>query len=137
MNSLYPEVSRRAGRRCEYCHAPESVFNFRFEVEHILPSADGGSDDLPNLCLACRACNSFKGAFTHGIDSESGETVSLFHPRRDGWEEHFVFNAATFEIHGLTPVGRATVERLRFNDIFQLEARPRWMALNLFPDHQE
>jgi hypothetical protein len=133
VNSLYPEVSRRAGRRCEYCHAPEAVFNFRFEVEHIFPSADGGSNQFSNLCLACRACNSFKGAFMQGVDPESGETVLLFHPRQDVWDEHFAFDAASYEIRGLTPVGRATVERLRFNDVFQLEARPRWMILSFFP----
>ena len=37
MNPQYAEVARRAGHRCEYCHAPEVIFNFPFEVEHILP----------------------------------------------------------------------------------------------------
>jgi hypothetical protein len=34
MNPLYARVAARAGDRCEYCHAPEAVFNFPFEVEH-------------------------------------------------------------------------------------------------------
>lgn len=33
MNLHYTLVGRRAGHRCEYCHAPEAVFNFPFEVE--------------------------------------------------------------------------------------------------------
>lgn len=37
MNSRYALVSARAGHRCEYCHAPEAIFNFPFEVEHALP----------------------------------------------------------------------------------------------------
>jgi len=35
MNSFYTLVADRAAHRCEYCHAPELVFNFPFEVEHI------------------------------------------------------------------------------------------------------
>jgi HNH endonuclease len=52
VNALYPLVAERAVYRCEYCHAPEIIFNFPFEVEHILPQARGGSDDLNNLALA-------------------------------------------------------------------------------------
>ena len=57
MNAHYPEVARRAGHRCEYCRAPEAVFNFPFEVEHVIPTSHGGADEDGNLCLACRACN--------------------------------------------------------------------------------
>jgi hypothetical protein len=51
MNPAYPEVASRAGHRCEYCHAPEVIFNFPFEVEHVIPIARGGSDALQNLAL--------------------------------------------------------------------------------------
>src|SRR5262249_23072251 len=61
MTPNYPAVARRAGHRCEYCHAPEAVFNFPFEVEHVRPACHGGADDESNLCLACRACNVRKG----------------------------------------------------------------------------
>jgi hypothetical protein len=54
MNPHYPLVARRADHRCEYCRAPEAVFNFPFEVEHVVPSSRGGADDESNLCLACR-----------------------------------------------------------------------------------
>lgn len=37
MNPYYTLVADRAAHRCEYCRAPEIVFNFPFEVEHILP----------------------------------------------------------------------------------------------------
>ena len=37
MNPLYAPVAARAAHRCEYCRAPEVIFNFRFEVEHIIP----------------------------------------------------------------------------------------------------
>jgi 5-methylcytosine-specific restriction endonuclease McrA len=61
MNPHYPTVARRAGHRCEYCRAPEAVFNFPLEVEHILSTSRGSTDEEANLCLACRACNVWKG----------------------------------------------------------------------------
>ena len=66
MNARYPAIAERATYRCEYCHAPESIFNFPFEIEHIYPQARGGSDDLDNLALSCRACNLFKSDFETG-----------------------------------------------------------------------
>lgn len=58
MNPLYLQVAERANHRCEYCHAPEVVFNFPFEVEHIIPIAKRGKTDLDNLALACRSTRS-------------------------------------------------------------------------------
>jgi hypothetical protein len=40
MNPKYAFVALRAGHRCEYCHAPEVVFNSLFEVEHIGATVD-------------------------------------------------------------------------------------------------
>jgi hypothetical protein len=133
VNPSYPEVAQRAERRCEYCRAPETVFNFRFEVEHILPRVDRGPDELPNLALSCGACNSYKRDFTSALDPESGEVVPLFHPRREIWAEHFFFDDESLELRGLTPQGRATVVRLKMNDAFQIEARARWVQSELYP----
>ena len=30
-------VRERAGRRCEYCRAPEEVTGSRYQIDHILP----------------------------------------------------------------------------------------------------
>lgn len=49
--NLYPDVAQRADHLCEYCHAPEVLFNSRFPVDHIIPRVFGGSDDLENLAL--------------------------------------------------------------------------------------
>jgi HNH endonuclease len=61
MNSNYILVADRANHRCEYYHAPELVFNFPFEVEHIIPVSRKGADSEENLALACRSCNLRKG----------------------------------------------------------------------------
>lgn len=46
------------GRKCAYCDA-EGV---PLEKEHIVPRSRGGSNRVSNLTLACRPCNSDKGA---------------------------------------------------------------------------
>lgn len=133
MNPAYPAVATRARHRCEYCRAPEEIFNFRFEIEHVAPQAAGGSDDVDNLALACRACNAYKSVFVTGIDPESRREVYLFNPRKESWQEHFQFDLQTYTIQGRTACGRATVERLCFNEDYQCAARVRWVLLELFP----
>lgn len=133
MNPHYAETAARAGHRCEYCHAPEAVFNFPFEVEHIVPVSRGGAPAAENLALACRSCNLRKGDQVSGIDAVTGRESRFFHPRQDPWETHFRANDETGEIIGLTPIGRATADRLMLNGEFQLAARRQWLRLGLFP----
>jgi 5-methylcytosine-specific restriction endonuclease McrA len=90
MNPHYPSVSHRAGHRCEYCHAPEAIFNLPFEIEHIVPVSRGGDDDETNLALACRSCNLYKANHVSGVNEAGEATVRLFHPRQDVWAEHSV-----------------------------------------------
>src|SRR5437867_3650299 len=109
MNPLYPLLAQRAGHRCEYCRAPEAIFNFPFEVEHIIPSSRDGSDDEANCALACRSCNLYKSDQIDGLDEPTKEVVRLFHPRQDRWDEHFRIEGESGTILGLTSTGRATV----------------------------
>jgi hypothetical protein len=48
-------------------------------------------------------------------DPLTGRRAPLFNPRRDTWEEHFRWSNDLLQIIGLTPTGRATEARLRFN----------------------
>lgn len=133
MNARYVRVAARARHRCEYCHAPERVFNFPFEVEHFIPPVRGGSHADDNLALACRSCNVRKGTYIESTDPVTREGVALFHPRQHVWEDHFSVEAATGTLIGRTPLGRATVARLLMNSAAQLEARRLWIQLGLFP----
>ena len=133
MNKFYIRVALRAGYRCEYCHAPERVFNFAFEVEHIYPQSLGGLDALENLALACESCNLYKGNLTSVWDEASQQMVSLFHPRQNTWSEHFEWDSSSETLQGKTAVGRVTVQRLRFNSDFQSRARQLWLQMGLFP----
>jgi 5-methylcytosine-specific restriction endonuclease McrA len=46
------------GRQCSYCGAK----NVPLEIEHMQARANGGTDRVSNLCLACKSCNIKKGA---------------------------------------------------------------------------
>lgn len=134
MNPNYPSVAERAEHRCEYCHAPEVIFNVPFEVDHIVPLARGGADESSNWALACRVCNLRKLDAVDATDPATGRRVPLFNPREQTWEDHFeVQQEAPFRIAGKTPIGRATIERLQLNSSLQLAAREQWVTLGLFP----
>jgi hypothetical protein len=133
MNPHYSTDSRRAGRRCEYCKAPEIVSNFGFEIDHIDPVSNEGTHEIGNLSLACRACNSRKRDRRSALDEQTGMIVSLFHPRNDRWQDHFRHDLEKGTILGLTSCGRATVSALDLNHPQQISARFLWMKYGLFP----
>ena len=58
------EVFKRDNFTCRYCNrtTPDVVL----EVDHIVPVADGGSNDEINLVTACWECNSGKSAIPLG-----------------------------------------------------------------------
>ena len=127
---LYPQVARRANARCEYCLAPEELSGKEFHVEHIVPLAKGGADDLENLALACFRCNFSKGVAQAGQLHPRGRRVRLFNPRIDDWNACFDFVLAPDEevvrIHGRNDIGRVTVARLSMNAAHAIRARWKW-----------
>jgi len=48
-------------------------------------------------------------------DPLSGDQVRLFHPRQERWSNHFAWNEDFTLLLGLTPTGRATIEKLKLN----------------------
>jgi len=133
MNPRYRLVAQRAAHCCEYCGAPEALFNFAFEVEHVFPTMRGGRDEASNWALACRSCNLHKSSHTDGLDPESQTSVRLFHPRQDRWSDHFRLDVLNGRLAGLTSIGRATVNRLRMNSPAQVVARSQWSRLQMYP----
>lgn len=66
---------------------------------------------------------------------DDGQTVRLFNPRADLWAEHFRWSAAEWGIlEGLTPIGRATIDRLRMNAPGLVNTRRLLAALGVAPD---
>ena len=102
-------------------------------VDHITPLSYGGVTDIDNLCLACFHCNSYKSDFRIGIDLETHLESPLFNPRLDRWSEHFLWVNVGMELTGLTPVGRATISRLRMNRPEIVTARSAWIKAGMHP----
>jgi HNH endonuclease len=85
-------------------------------MDHLLPQSLGGSDDETNLALSCHRCNERHYNFVTAIDPKTQTTVALFNPRQQSWADHFVWLEGGLKILGVTAVGRATCEKLDFND---------------------
>ena len=57
-------LAERDGRECHYCGTKLGLGKSarrRTNIDHIVPQSQGGSDDLDNLLLSCRTCNTRKG----------------------------------------------------------------------------
>jgi hypothetical protein len=130
---LREQVLIQAGGCCAYCHSLEELMGVTFEVEHIIPESADGTTSQDNLCLSCPTCNRHKGARLIAQDPISGDDVSLFHPLKQNWDEHFSWSNDGTQIIGLTPTGRATVEALRINRPVIVQLRRYWVALDLHP----
>jgi 5-methylcytosine-specific restriction endonuclease McrA len=108
-------VTARAGGCCEYCRTQARFSSDSLSVEHVCPRSDGGATEFGNLALSCQGCNNRKYTSTEAVDPISGVTAPLFHPRLHRWSEHFTWSENAERIVGLTPTGRATVEKLQLN----------------------
>jgi hypothetical protein len=60
-------VARRARGRCEYCLARQDVAGYTLHLEHVVPSARGGTNAASNRTLACSPCNVEAGALTEAL----------------------------------------------------------------------
>lgn len=72
--SIRERVIARDGLTCAYCRSvldPEDV-----TIDHVVPVVRGGTDELTNLAISCRPCNSKKGtkdAVPHETAKGEGE----------------------------------------------------------------
>lgn len=126
-------IEERAGDRCEYCRAPQQIVGAVFHIEHVNPTARGGTDDVDNLALSCSSCNLAKGAAISGLDPETGRRTRLFNPRTQRWEDHLAIADDGVTIVGRTATGSATIHRLAMNSPRRLGARAFWRQAGLFP----
>jgi hypothetical protein len=100
---------------CEYCQIQEPFTPSLFSIEHIVPRSVGGEDGVDNLALSCQECNNRQFLSITALDPLSGNRVRLFHPRQNRWDHHFAWNEDFTLLLGLTPTGRATIEKLQLN----------------------
>jgi hypothetical protein len=115
-------VVERAANYCEYCRIHQDAESFfRFHIEHIIARQHGGLSIEGNLALACHHCNLHKGPNLSAIDPDSGKVVTLYHPRKDRWDEHFELRGS--RVVGRTGLGRATAKLLAMNYLPRVELR--------------
>ncbi|HEY9849629.1 MAG TPA: HNH endonuclease signature motif containing protein [Leptolyngbyaceae cyanobacterium] len=131
--SLRNQISQTDRARCCYCLTSEANSGIPMTYDHVKSISKGGETTFENVCLACRSCNEFKSDATEAVDPVTGETLPLFNPRRQTWSEHFTWSADGTIIEGLTAIGRATIVRLRMNNLVILAARRRWTVCGWHP----
>ncbi len=130
--TLREEVVQRAKARCEYCQTQELIIIY-MQVDHIEPLSSGGETVSDNLCLTCGGCNRSKTDFTTGFDPQTGDELRLYNPRTHQWSEHFRWNEDFTQILGITPVGRATIDRLKMNRPKVVNSRRVWRKAGWHP----
>jgi hypothetical protein len=126
-------VAERARGHCEYCRLHEGDTFFTHEVDHIYAEKHDGPTAEWNLCLACADCNRNKGSDICSLDPATGDVVTLFHPRRDSWGEHFQL-LDTGVVEARTARGRVTTRLLRINRLDLVADRARLIALGRFSE---
>jgi hypothetical protein len=126
-------VARDADYQCGYCRAPQAALPYRLEIEHLLPSSLGGTNERGNLWLSCHKCNKLRSNRLQVVDPLTQQVVAIFNPRIDNWSDNFVWEGQGVYIVGRTPVGRATVAALRLNDGYHAAARSIWMVAGIYP----
>jgi HNH endonuclease len=105
-----------------------------FSVDHIIPGSKGGTNELDNLAWSCLQCNNHKKAAVQYADPETGLLVPLFNPRLQNWSDNFGWKNLYTEIVGITPIGLATLERLKLNRIGLVSLRKLMVETDCHPD---
>jgi 5-methylcytosine-specific restriction endonuclease McrA len=71
-------------------------------------------------------------------EKNTGQTMQVEHiipdgPRQQVWHEHFEWLDEAIRLKGLSPIGRATIVRLKMNHERILTARARWVIGGFHP----
>ena len=70
-------VFDRDGRICRYCGSDEEPLH----IDHIIPRKVGGTHDLENLQVLCKACNLRKSSKDEGVFLAQAATPPVFSSR--------------------------------------------------------
>ena len=87
LGGLYPELFpfQSAGWKAGITHP--AIISRSPAVDHVLPAAWGGSNDLENLVTACTPCNSIKSDMS--LEQIGWEVVEVAHPGWDGLSRYY------------------------------------------------
>lgn len=130
---LRRRVTRRAAGFCEYCLINEEDTFFGCQMEHVVSEKHGGATVAENLALACTPCNRRKGSDIGSIDPDTRRYVRFYHPRVDGWTEHFAFAERWSSIEPRTDVGAVTTRILSLDAAERRLERRALVAAGRYP----
>jgi HNH endonuclease len=114
-SELREAVITRAFKCCEYCKSQDKYSPTAFTIDHIVPESADGTSDFENLAYACFLCNRLKSNKLKVFDILTSKWTPLYNPRKDAWNEHFVWDEAATKIIGLSAIGRCTIKELQLN----------------------
>jgi hypothetical protein len=123
-------VFARDEGRCQYCRLAQHGHGATFHIDHVHPRSRGGPTSTDNLVLQCPNCSLRKADKIAATDPATGQSVPLFHPLQQAWDEHFRLQSEGTCV-GVTPIGRATVDALQMNGTIPRFARACQMMLGL------
>ncbi len=110
---------REMYHECEFCRLPDH--EGALHVRALYGNTGSFSlATLQELCLMCDACSDRISVLQR--DNWSG-LKQLFHPRRQVWEQHFVWQQEGLLLHGQTPSGEATITLLALNSETHIQRR--------------
>ncbi len=95
--------------RCGYCRVSEIDVGSELTIDHFVPRASGGSDEIENWVYCCHRCNEFKGNFW-APDSPQ----RILHPVRDRIADH-IREREDSVLLGISDTGAFHIEKLRLN----------------------
>ena len=130
---LREKVRRTARYRCGFCLFSEVYSPTIFQIDHIIPIAEGGTNEEENLWLLCETCNRAKSNKIEVLDPNTKTTIPIFNPRTQIWNEHFEWNDDFTIITGKTPTGRGTVADLNLNKERLISIRQNWVSVGWHP----
>ena len=127
-------VVKRAQGNCEYCLVPEWLSLTKpYHIDHIISEKQLGTTSEENLALSCRSCNLLKGDSIVARILNTDEYVTLFHPRRDKWHDHFQLLDSGV-LRALTTRAEGTIRLLKLNSINLVNLRLILLQQGAVPD---
>lgn len=103
--SIKAQITNSDRDCCCYCLTTEANSGIAMTYDHIQLVSKGGETSFENVCLACRSCNEFKGNSTEAIDPLTGESFTLFNPRKQKWSDYFAWSVDGTKVEGKTAIG--------------------------------